>query len=68
MNKKAQMSLDNIHIPIEIFKDRHAAVLESLVEYMKDTYQLSYADIGKLMNRSERTIWTVYRRAKTKRK
>jgi DNA-directed RNA polymerase specialized sigma24 family protein len=58
--------LSGIRIPVEIFSDRHAAVLESLVEYLRDTYKLSYAEIGRLMNRNERTIWTVYRRAKAK--
>ncbi|MEM4268387.1 MAG: sigma factor-like helix-turn-helix DNA-binding protein [Candidatus Woesearchaeota archaeon] len=57
-----------IQIPVEIFKDRGVAVLESLVEYLKDTYGLSYAEIGRLLNRNERTVWTVYRRAKEKRR
>jgi hypothetical protein len=59
---------EQIMVPVEIFRDRDVAVLESLVEYLKDTYGLSFADLGRLMNRDERTLWTVYRRVKGKRK
>lgn len=62
-----KIAADKIRIPIEIFRDREIAVLESLVEYLKDSYHLSFAEIGRLMQRDQRTIWTVYRRAKAKR-
>ena len=55
-------------IPSFIFKDRSVAVLESLVEYLKDVKKLSYHEIALMLNRNDRTIWTVYRRAKLKRK
>lgn len=55
-------------IPSFIFRDRSVAVLESLVEYLKDQKKLSYHEIAVLLNRNDRTIWTVYRRAKLKRK
>jgi len=60
--KKFQLS-----IPIEIFKDRNVAVLESLVEYLKDQKNLSYHEIALLLNRDDRTIWTVYSRVSKKR-
>jgi DNA-directed RNA polymerase specialized sigma24 family protein len=34
--------------------------------YTLDTKKLSYAEIGRLLNRDERNIWTVYQRAKKK--
>jgi hypothetical protein len=55
-------------IPSFIFRDRSVAVLESLVEYLKDVKNLSYHEIAVLLNRNDRTIWTVYSRVKKKRK
>ena len=60
--KNSQLS-----IPIEIFKDRNVAVLESLVEYLKDQKNLSYHEIALILNRDDRTIWTVYNRVSKKR-
>jgi DNA-binding NarL/FixJ family response regulator len=57
-----------LEVPSRIFKDRNVAVLEAVVEYMKDIEGLSYHEIAVLLNRNERTIWTVYSRAKQKRK
>ena len=57
-----------IEIPSFVFRDRSVAVLESLVEYMKDVQGFSYHEIALLLNRNDRTVWTVYRRAKLKRK
>ena len=69
LNKNLQ-ELDkknSVLIPIQIFKDRRLAVLESLVEYLKDVKQLSYHEIGMILGRNERTVWTVYTRIKSKR-
>ncbi|HIH31115.1 TPA: hypothetical protein HA235_00245 [Candidatus Woesearchaeota archaeon] len=57
-----------IEIPTFLFKDRKVAVLEALVEYLKDHKNLSYHEIAMLLNRNDRTIWTAYNRAKKKRK
>lgn len=58
----------DILIPSSIFKDRKLKVLEILVEWLKDEKNLSYHEIAVLLNRNDRTIWTVYNRAKKKRK
>ena len=54
-------------LPTCIFHDRRLSVLEVIVEFLKESHHLSYAEIGRLMNRDERNIWTVYRRANNKR-
>ncbi|MCX6707807.1 MAG: hypothetical protein NT001_06775, partial [Candidatus Woesearchaeota archaeon] len=59
--------LVSIPIPSMIFRDRTVKVLEAMVEYMKNELGLTYHDIAKLLNRDDRTIWTVYSRAKKKR-
>jgi hypothetical protein len=58
-------NMDNI--PLEVLKDRKVSVLEGIVEYMKKQ-GLSFHEIGVLLNRDERNIWTVYNRATKKRK
>jgi hypothetical protein len=58
---------EEILIPSSIFIDRKLSVLEILVEYLKEKRNLNYHQIASLLNRDDRTIWTVYNRAKKKR-
>lgn len=57
-----------VFIPSYIFKDRTVSVLEAIVEYLKENQGLSFHQIAVLLNRNDRTIWTVYSRVKRKRK
>ncbi len=57
-----------ISVPIAIFDDRRLGVLECLVRYLRDTLKLRNTDIAKILNRDDRTIWTVYSRVKQKTK
>ena len=56
-----------VNIPISLLKDRALSVLEILVEFLKDDLHYTYHEIAELTNRDDRTIWTVYQRAKKKR-
>ncbi len=55
-------------IPVSILQDRKLSVLENISSYLKDTFGLTYHAVAVLLNRDDRTIWTVYQRAKKKRK
>jgi len=55
-----------IKIPPHQLTDRSISVLESIVAYLKENYNLSYHQIAILVNRNDRTIWTVYSRYKKK--
>lgn len=55
-----------IFIPLEIFSDRKLSILENITEYLRDK-GLSLKEIAKLVGKDNRTIWTVYNRAKKKR-
>src|SRR3989344_7595344 len=57
----------SVNVPVSIFKDRSLSVLEALAEYMKDQLNMRYCKIAMLLNKDQRTIWTVYKRAKRKR-
>ena len=53
-------------LPINILADRSRSILEHVCLYLKDTYGLKFCQIARIINRDERTVWTVYRRAKRK--
>jgi len=57
-----------MQIPSLVLRDRKISVLESIVEYLKDEKKLTYHEIAVMLNRDDRTIWTCYNRAKTKRR
>ncbi|MBS3113106.1 hypothetical protein J4418_03420 [Candidatus Woesearchaeota archaeon] len=57
-----------IDIPVSLFCDRTLSIFEVLIEFLKDTQNLSYHEIAVLTNRNDRTIWTIYNRASKKRK
>ena len=56
-----------LSIPTKIFQDRRLAVLESIVLFLKEEQNLSFHEIAALLNRDDRTIWTVYHRVTKKR-
>ncbi len=55
-----------ISLPLDIFKERKLSVLESIAVYLKDEVGLTLHKIATLLNRNDRTIWTVYTRGRKK--
>ncbi len=66
--EKLPVKESKLFIPALIFKDRKSSVLELIVSYLKDTFNLRYSQIAVLLNRDERNIWAVYNNAKKKKK
>ena len=66
LSNKIIIEFSKYYLPISIFVDRNYAILESIVKYLKENYNLSYHEIAILLKRNDRTIWTVYNRAKKK--
>ncbi len=64
LQKKHQ--LHSVSIPLFIFHDRTLSSLEVIVVYLKERKRLLYREIGLLLNRNERTIWTCYHRSQKK--
>ncbi len=56
----------SLAIPSSIFKNRDLSVLEAITVYLRDKKGMKYAEIARLLNRNDRTIWTSYQRAKKK--
>lgn len=53
-------------IPISILSHDVYSAQEALVVYLRDVTELSFREIAQLLKRDDRTIWTVYMRAKKK--
>ena len=53
-------------LPVFIFKNSSLSALETIVKYLKQEHNLSYAEISRLLNRSSKTIWITYQGAKKK--
>ena len=50
------------YFPVSIFKNRKLTIFEAMVVYLKDK-GMKYVEIGELLNRDQRNIWTIYSRA-----
>ncbi len=55
-----------IWIPVNIFSNTKLSALEAIVSYLKEEFSLTYHEIALMLKRDERTIWTVYQRARKK--
>lgn len=55
-------------LPLELFRDRSLSVLEHVVLYLKDNYNLNLQTISKLLNKKSTTVWSVFTRVKQKAK
>jgi hypothetical protein len=57
-----------MNIPLAVVTDRSVSILEVVVEHLRDNTKLANHQIATLLNRSDKTISTVYIRTKKKRK
>ena len=56
----------DIRIPVSAISQRPLSILEGVVFYLKQNFGLRYHEIAVLLNRDDRTVWTVYQRAEKK--
>jgi len=59
-------SFGTVLIPSLVFTNRGLSVLEAMVVHLKEERGMTYHAIAELLNRDDRTIWTVYNRASKK--
>ena len=50
-----------LFVPLHIFADRDASILEHLVAHLKQS-GLTFAAIARLINKDQRTVWTAFHR------
>jgi len=65
MRGKFKIEFSKFSIPFSAFNAK-LTVFEAVVFYLREKHGLKYNLIGKLLKRNERTVWTVYQRAKVK--
>ena len=53
-------------IPIGIFSNDILSSLEAIVKYLKEELKFRFVKIGRLLNRSGKTIWATYHNASSK--
>ncbi|MFH1316012.1 MAG: hypothetical protein ABII01_00680 [Candidatus Woesearchaeota archaeon] len=68
MQQRFPEEYSKFYIPLTILRNRSLSVLEAITAYLKDELSLRYCRIASLLNRDDRTIWTVYYRVKKKRR
>lgn len=56
-----------VQIPLSVVTDRSLSILEVVVEYLRDKANMSNHQIAVILNRSDKTVSTVYVRTKKKR-
>lgn len=66
MSERLNIENSCFQLPFYIFKDRTFGTLEVIVRHLKEELNLRYCQIASLLNRDDRTIWTVYNRVKRK--
>ena len=55
-----------VSIPVGIFANDVLGSLEAIVKYLKEELKLKFSKIGRLLNRSNKTIWATYHNAAKK--
>jgi hypothetical protein len=53
---------EDFFIPYNILQNRNFSILETITKYLREDLNLKYSEIAVLLNRDQRTIWTVYNR------
>jgi len=66
MSKTINAGKRKILLDTKIFRNTKLTIFEAFVKFLKDEKGMSYHDIGLLLGRDERNIWTVYNRGKKK--
>ncbi len=66
-NKSSIIKLNinsKIFVDVKIFSNRNNSIMENLTFYLVNVHKLRLIEISKLINRSNKTIWCFYNRAK----
>jgi len=64
--KKILPKQTKLHLQISTFQKKKLTIFESLIQFLKDSSKLSFHEIALLLNRNDRTVWTIYSRSKIK--
>lgn len=57
---------DSIMIPFSVFEHKKFSAQEAIVVHLKEDGNMALSEIAGILHRDDRTVWTVYNRAKKK--
>lgn len=66
MSKVSRVGKSKVLVDTKIFRNTKLTIFEALVKHLKDDLEMNFHEIGELLDRDERNIWTVYNRGKKK--
>ena len=66
MKKLEKIGKSKVLLDTKIFRNTKLTIFEAFVKYLKEEKGFNYHQIGLLLGRNERNIWTVYNRGKKK--
>ena len=66
MSKISRSGKGKVLIDTKIFRKTKLTIFEALVKHLKDDLGMNFHEVGNLLDRDERNIWTVYNRSKKK--
>ena len=66
ISKKFEVKETRYYVPVSVLSNRKLGVLENVVKFLKENYELNYSEIARLLGRDPRTIWTAYSRSREK--
>ncbi len=55
-----------ITVPVSIFSDAHISGLQALCRYLKEQRHCTFAEIARLLNRDQRTVWSSYHQSQSR--
>ena len=55
-----------LSIPLRIFQNRNLGIFETIVKFLHENHEFSFAQISKTLNRDNRTVWSTYHNANKK--
>ena len=66
VNEQEILGRKEISVPVGIFANDVLSSLEAIVKYLKEELKIKFSKVGKLLNRSNKTIWSTYHNASKK--
>jgi hypothetical protein len=57
---------DGRSVPLTLYQNRDLGIMELTVKYLHENESLPLAEIARLINRDQRTVWVMYRQATLK--
>ncbi len=66
VKEKFELDFSEYNIPVSELDSDKLSMTELVVGYLKDFFRLKNTEIAKLLERDDRTIWTIYHRVEEK--